>query len=71
MNQANWKLSELTRQYGEIPALPDEADRVYAVPPSGPVRIEYRGLPLASFCREMDPFSLTARSQPPGSFHPY
>ena len=46
VNQANWKLNELTRRYDDIPALPDEPERVYAVPPSGPVRIEYRGLPL-------------------------
>ncbi len=46
VNQANWKLSELTRKYDDIPPLPDEADRKYAVPPSGPVRMEYRGLPL-------------------------
>lgn len=46
VNQANWKLAELTRKYDEIPPLPDEADREYAVPPSGPVRMEYRGLPL-------------------------
>jgi len=46
VNQANWKLAELTRKYDDIPPLPDEADRVYSVPQSGPVRIEYRGLPL-------------------------
>ena len=46
VNQANWKLQELTRRYDEIPPLPDEADRAYAVPQSGPVRMEYRGLPL-------------------------
>ena len=46
VNQANWKLAELTRTHAEIPALLDEADRAYAVPPSGPVQIEYRGLPL-------------------------
>lgn len=46
VNQANWKLQELTRRYEEIPALPDEPDRVYAVPSSGPFRMDYRGLPL-------------------------
>ena len=30
VNQANWKLQELTRRYEEIPALPNEADRAYA-----------------------------------------
>lgn len=42
----NWKLQQLTRVYDEIPALPDEADRQYAVPPASPVKLEYRGLPL-------------------------
>jgi hypothetical protein len=46
VNQANWKLQELTRRYEDIPALPDEADRAYAVPQSGPIRMENRGLPL-------------------------
>ena len=46
VNQANWKLQELTRRYDSIPALPDEPDRTYVVPPSGPVRMDYRGLPL-------------------------
>ena len=46
VNQANWKLQELTRRYEEIPPLPDEADRAYAVPQSESVRMEYRGLPL-------------------------
>ena len=46
VNQANWKLQELTRKYEEIPPLPNEVDRAYAVPQSGPVRMDYRGLPL-------------------------
>jgi len=46
VSQANWKLHELTRRYEDIPPLPDVPDRIYTVPPSGPVRIEYRGLPL-------------------------
>lgn len=46
VNQANWKLAELTRRYEAIPVLPDAADRVYQVPTSGLVRMEYRGLPL-------------------------
>src|SRR5204862_6789598 len=37
---------ELTRRYEEISPLPNEAGRAYAVPQSGPVRMEYRGLPL-------------------------
>lgn len=46
VNQANWKLNELTRRYEAIPPLPDVPDRVYTMPPSGLVHIEYRGLPL-------------------------
>jgi len=46
VQQANWKLNDLTRRYEEIPPLPDVPDRVYAVPASPPARIDYRGLPL-------------------------
>jgi hypothetical protein len=46
VEQANQKLYELTRRYEEIPSLPDSPDRMFAVPPSGPARLEYRGLPL-------------------------
>lgn len=46
VQQANWKLNDLTRRYEEIPPLPDVADRVYVVPPSPAARIENRGLPL-------------------------
>jgi hypothetical protein len=46
VNQANWKLNDLTRRYEQIPALPDLPDRTYAVPPGPPATLEYRGLPL-------------------------
>jgi hypothetical protein len=46
VNQANWKLNELTRCYDQIPALPDLPDRSYAVPTGPPPKLEYRGLPL-------------------------
>ena len=46
VNEGNWKLQQLTRSYKAIPALPDEPDRQYAVPPAPPARLEYRGLPL-------------------------
>jgi tRNA1(Val) A37 N6-methylase TrmN6 len=46
VQQANRKLSNLTRYYEQIPALPDVPDRAYAVPPSLPARLESRGLPL-------------------------
>jgi hypothetical protein len=46
VQQANWKLNDLTRRYEEIPALGEIPDRLYPVPPSPPARLEYRGLPL-------------------------
>jgi len=46
MQQANNKLSDLTRHYEEIPVLGDLPDRTFVVPPSPPARLEYRGLPL-------------------------
>jgi predicted RNA methylase len=46
VQQANWKLNDLTRRYEQIPPLPEGPDRVYAVPPSPLPRLEYRGLPL-------------------------
>jgi 16S rRNA G966 N2-methylase RsmD len=46
VSDGNWKLQQLTRVYDEIPALPDEADRQYVVPPAPPVKLEYCGLPL-------------------------
>lgn len=46
MEQANRRLSDLTRRYEEIPQLGDTPDRLYPVPPSPPARLDYRGLPL-------------------------
>ena len=46
IQQGNLKLSELTRRYDAIPILGDTPERVFVVPPSGPARLEYRGLPL-------------------------
>jgi tRNA1(Val) A37 N6-methylase TrmN6 len=46
VQQANWKLNDLTRRYEEIPPLGEMPDRLYPVPPSPPARLEYRGLPL-------------------------
>jgi hypothetical protein len=45
-HQAELKLSELTRLYDAIPVLTEEPSRTYAIPPSPPARLEYRGLPL-------------------------
>jgi hypothetical protein len=46
VQQGNHRLHELTRQYDDIPPLPDTPDRLYTVPPSLPAKLEYRGLPL-------------------------
>ena len=46
VSQGHRILADLTRRYEEIPALPDVPDRSYAVLPSPPARLEYRGLPL-------------------------
>jgi hypothetical protein len=46
VSQASWKLHGSTRDYDAIPPLSDQPDRLYTVPSSSPVRIEYRGLPL-------------------------
>lgn len=46
VQQANWKLNELTRQYEQIPPLPDIPERIYTVPPGAPAKLEYRGLAL-------------------------
>lgn len=44
--QGNVKLRDLTRNYSDIPSLPDIADRVFVLPASEAARLEYRGLPL-------------------------
>ena len=46
VSQANRKLNDLTRNYEEIPPLPDVAERRYVIPPSLAVKLDYRGLPL-------------------------
>jgi tRNA1(Val) A37 N6-methylase TrmN6 len=46
VSDGNWKLQQLTRVYEQIPSLPNEPDRQYAVPPAARVKLEYRGLPL-------------------------
>lgn len=46
VSNGNRMLADLTRRYEQIPALPGAPDRTYAMPPSGAVKIEYRGLPL-------------------------
>jgi hypothetical protein len=46
VQQANYKLYELTRRYAEIPGLPDLPGRRFTVPVSAPAKLDYRGLPL-------------------------
>src|SRR6266852_9391935 len=46
VQRAKTKLLALTRNYDELPVLPDEADKEFAVPPSGPAQLVYRGMPL-------------------------
>ncbi len=46
LGQAHRRLYQIICRPQEIPGLPDEADRTYVVPPSGPARMNYRGMPL-------------------------
>ena len=46
VQRAKTKLLALTRSYDELPVLPDEADKEFVVPPSGPAQLVYRGIPL-------------------------
>jgi hypothetical protein len=46
VQRAKTKLLALTGNYDELPVLPDEADKEFVVPPSGPAQLVYRGIPL-------------------------
>ena len=46
VQRAKTKLLALTRSYDELPVLPDEPDKEFVVPPSGPAQLVYRGIPL-------------------------
>jgi hypothetical protein len=46
VQRAKTKLLALTGSYDELPVLPDEADKEFVVPPSGPAQLVYRGIPL-------------------------
>ncbi|MCZ2079326.1 MAG: class I SAM-dependent methyltransferase [Bryobacterales bacterium] len=46
VQHGNRRLHDLTVRYEEIPPLPETPDREYAVSPSLPAKLEYRGLPL-------------------------
>ncbi len=45
-SRAKARLLGLSRNYEELPALPDNADRQFPVPPSGPAQLVFRGIPL-------------------------
>jgi len=46
VQRAKTKLLALTGSYDELPVLPDEADKEFVVPSSGPAQPVYRGIPL-------------------------
>ncbi len=46
VQRAKAKLMEFTRNLDDLAALPDQADRQFAVPPGGPAQLVHRGLPL-------------------------
>src|SRR5258707_13651238 len=46
--RAKTKLLALTRNYDELPVLPDDADKKLAVLPIGSVQLVYSGMPLAT-----------------------
>jgi predicted RNA methylase len=46
VQNANYKLSDLTRRYDAIPSLGDVPEQIFPVLPSAAARLEYRGLPL-------------------------
>jgi len=48
VQRAKAKLMGFARNYNELPVLPDQADRQFAIPPSGPVQLIHRGLPADS-----------------------
>jgi SAM-dependent methyltransferase len=44
--RARGLISEMSRRWDQLPALPDTPDAAYSIPESGPVEMVYRGLPL-------------------------
>ena len=45
-SRAKARLLGLSRNYEELPTLPDSADKQFIVPPSGPAQLVFRGIPL-------------------------
>lgn len=46
VERARALLADMSRKWEQLPFLSDDPGMVYAVPESGPVQLEYRGLPL-------------------------
>jgi hypothetical protein len=46
VERARALLSDMSRRWEQLPFLPDQPDLGYSIPESGPVQLEYRGLPL-------------------------
>lgn len=60
VQRAKAKLMGFARNYDELPVLPDQADRQFAIPPSGPAQLIHRGLPLDTL-EELLPTSVAYR----------
>src|SRR4029077_8608915 len=54
------KLMGLARNYDELPVLSNQAERQFAIPPSGPAQLVHRGLPLDAM-EDVLPASLAYR----------
>src|SRR4029077_2225651 len=46
VQRSKTKLMGLARNYDELPVLSNQAERQFAIPPSGPAQLVHRGLPL-------------------------
>lgn len=46
VQRAKTRLTGFARNHDKLPVLPDQADRQFAIPPSGPAQLVHRGLPL-------------------------
>jgi predicted RNA methylase len=60
VQRAKTKLMGLARNYDELPVLPNQAERQFAIPPSGPAQLVHRGLPLDAL-EDVLPASLAYR----------
>jgi 16S rRNA G966 N2-methylase RsmD len=46
VSRARTLLSEMSRRWEQLPVLPDHPETMYSIPEGGPVKLDYRGLPL-------------------------